>query len=205
MAHRHSITVSKTARYFTLGTLSPLTKEVWIVLHGYAQLAEPFLKQFESLANEYRFFVAPEGLNRFYAKGFGGQPAATWMTSEDREAEIADYLNYLESLYKQLDIPSGCKVKLLGFSQGVATASRFLHHTNQPIHEFLICSGEIAQELTNPILPKWLNTKTTYFTGNRDPFITPEKQVAVFELMKNLNAKVVLFDGAHEVKPNLLV
>ena len=38
MRPRH-LTVSRTARYFTLGPDGAPVRELWIVLHGYAQLA----------------------------------------------------------------------------------------------------------------------------------------------------------------------
>lgn len=204
MECRH-IQTTKTARYFTLGELNENTREVWIVLHGYAQLASDFIRQFEALENPSRFIVAPEGLNRFYAKGFGGKPVATWMTSEDREQEISDYVNYLETLFASLNLREQVKVVVLGFSQGVATASRFIHHTKKPVSAFVIYSGELAAELTNPVPDTIRSLSITYITGKNDPFITPEKHAAVYELMHRLNARIIEFDGGHEVKSEVLL
>lgn len=190
----------KTARYFTLGTLNAQTTEVWIVLHGYAQLAADFLQNFRCIESSSRFIVAPEGLNRFYARGFGGKPAATWMTSEAREQEIADYIQYLDHLYLTLKVQStGRKFFLLGFSQGVATATRWLHHTKQPVDELIICSGEIAAELQEPLSPKLLSVPVTYITGTADTLISSEKQQAVFALMEKMGARIIHFDGTHEI------
>lgn len=205
MAVSNHIQVTKTARYVTLGELTEYTKEVWLVLHGYAQLAADFIQDFEVLNDGTRFIVAPEGLNKFYARGFGGKPVATWMTSEDREAEIADYINYLNTLYQSLQIPVSCKVVVFGFSQGVATASRFIHQHQSRVDEFIIYSGEIAAELVNPISTQIQSKKITYVTGNNDPFITPEKHRNVYALMYQLNAKIIEFDGGHEVKREVLL
>jgi predicted esterase len=195
-----TILTQKTARYFTLGELSDETKEVWIVLHGYAQLASEFLENFRFLESPSRFIIAPEGLNRFYAKGFGGKPAATWMTSEAREDEIADYLLYLDTLYTELNLYATARnFFLLGFSQGVATATRWLHHTSHPIDQLIVCSGEIARELQDPVSPKLLSVPVTYITGKQDRLISPEKHEAVFTLMEKLNARVIRFDGGHEI------
>lgn len=204
MIQQH-IQVTKTARYYTLGQLNEYTQEVWLVMHGYAQLAAEFIQDFEVLNDGTRFIVAPEGLNKFYARGFGGKPVAAWMTSEDREAEIADYINYLTVLYQSLNIPPHVKVVVLGFSQGVATASRFIHHTNQKIDAFVIYAGEIAAELANPISDQIKSKPITYITGTNDPFITPEKHQRVYELMQELNATVVEFDGGHEIKKEVLL
>lgn len=205
MAKSNHITITKSARYFTLGEWNDATKEVWFVLHGYAQLASDFIADFEVLNNGTRFIVAPEGLNRFYAKGFGGKPAASWMTSEDREHEINDYLAYLDALYASLNIPANIKVVVFGFSQGVTTASRFIHHTLYKTDEFIAYAGEIAKELTEPISAKIKVIKTTYITGNNDPFITPEKQERVYALMHQLSAKMIEFEGGHEVKKEVLL
>lgn len=205
MAAEHHLETTRTARYFTLGELNSSTKEVWLVLHGYAQLATDFISQFETLDNGTRFFVAPEGLNRFYAKGFGGKPAASWMTSEDRLNEIKDYVSFLDRLYKELSLENtSAKIVLLGFSQGVATASRWLHHTRFAVHHFMICSGEIGAELRDPVSPKLLSTPVTYFTGSNDPFMTPEKQDAVTVFMQSINASIIPFEGVHEVRTELL-
>ena len=47
MPTKNHIQVTKTARYFTLGELNEKTLEVWFVLHGYAQLASDFIKDFD--------------------------------------------------------------------------------------------------------------------------------------------------------------
>jgi predicted esterase len=199
------IPTTKTARYFTLGELSPDTKEIWIVLHGYAQLASDFIIPFQAITNAERFIIAPEALNKFYAKGFGGKPAATWMTSEMRAEEIEDYIHYLNVLCASLGIAKHpAKIVLLGFSQGVATASRWLHQTTLPVNRFILYAGEIASELQNPLSPTLLNTSLVYATGINDRLISPEKLASVKNLMAGLNATSIEFDGAHEVLPDVL-
>lgn len=201
----HHLETSRTARYFTLGSIGETTREVWFLFHGYAQTADDLLKHFAGLENEYRCFVAPEGLNHFYAKGFGGKPVATWMTSLDRENEIKDYLNYLENLAQQI-IPVGYSgtVHALGFSQGVATATRWIHATNRKVNELILYAGEVAAELRSPVSPKLLQTKNTYVTGTKDSLIKPEHKLEVLELMHTLNARIVEFDGGHAVLPEVV-
>lgn len=206
----HHLQVRRTARYYTLGNISESTEEIWIVIHGYAQLARTFLSHFTFLEQDSRFVVAPEGLNRFYARGFGSNPGnrlaqpavvATWMTSEDRESEIADYTAYLEQLMQTL-VPKNYagKIILLGFSQGVATATRWLHSTNLKVHHLIIYAGEIALELRDPLSEKLLTVPATYITGTRDPLLKPEQKSTVMELMQQLHARVIEFEGGHEIK-----
>ena len=54
------IAVQKTARYYIDGQLSDKTKSVWIVCHGYAQLAKYFIKPFKSIVDEETVVIAPE-------------------------------------------------------------------------------------------------------------------------------------------------
>jgi hypothetical protein len=44
---KHFLTVANTARYFTKGNLDKNTENIWIIIHGYAQTADTFLKSFE--------------------------------------------------------------------------------------------------------------------------------------------------------------
>lgn len=118
----HHVKVSRTARYFTIGECSEKTRNVWIVCHGYGQLASYFIRNFESLTTQGdTLIVAPEALSRFYLAGTGGRVGATWMTREDRLHEITDYLDYLDTLLLTISqpLPADVKVFVLGFSQGV--------------------------------------------------------------------------------------
>ena len=130
-AVEHHLAVTKTARYWTLGDTTSPGGDAWFVLHGYKQLARRFLKRFNSIANGPRIIVAPEALSRFYVSPEPGRHGpestvgATWMTREDRQNEIHDYVKYLDRLAESLGT-GGRSLTVLGFSQGVATAARWV-------------------------------------------------------------------------------
>ena len=90
----HHLTVKRTARFCTLGDSTEAAGDIWIVCHGFAQLARTFLEEFTPIARPGRLIVAGEALNRFYLNREGGRAGAsarigaTWMTREDRLAEI---------------------------------------------------------------------------------------------------------------------
>jgi hypothetical protein len=90
----HELAVPRTARVATLGGRN--ADEVWLVLHGYGQLASQFLHSFLPAARPGRLIVAPEALSRFYTTRKPDRVGATWMTREARDAEIQDYLGYLD-------------------------------------------------------------------------------------------------------------
>src|ERR671913_1620 len=94
----HALVVPRTARYYTLGPTHGFPRELWIVCHGYGQLASRFVSQFAALDDGTRLIVAPEALSRFYLDPIpkrrneaSPRVGASWMTREDRESEIADY------------------------------------------------------------------------------------------------------------------
>ncbi len=123
--------VPRQARVALLGSLEAEPGELWIVLHGYRQLARRFLRPFTGIAGSGRRVVAPEGHSRFYLEGApgphrSGDPVgASWMTREDRETEISDYVAYLDRVWRRFG-GAGVPLTVLGFSQGVHTAARWI-------------------------------------------------------------------------------
>lgn len=131
----------KTARYFQLGEFTAETKHVWLVCHGYGQLASYFLKKFACIAASDTVIIAPEGLHRFYVDGTGGRVGASWMTKEDRLDDIRDYIYFLD----ELDVTIMAELRgkpvnyhVLGFSQGGATAARWLATSKLPVSTLIL-------------------------------------------------------------------
>lgn len=197
---KHYLRVSKTARYFTKGNLTDSTQYIWIVIHGYAQTAEAFLSSFESLGDEH-FVIAPEGLNKFYSRGFSGSPVASWMTSLEREHEITDYIQYLNTLAESLNLASFTNAKqiVLGFSQGVSTQTRFINQSNYPIDYSVMIAGEIGKEFQETLPQKLAELKSLYLVGDQEQIIKPEKIEAHKLLFKEANCVFKTFEGKHEV------
>ena len=98
---KNQITFDYDATYYKTGSVNESTKSVWILFHGYAQLAEDFAQDFLDLASKATVFIFPQGLSKFYLKGTGKEIGASWMTSHEREQAITHYLRYLDGIYKQ--------------------------------------------------------------------------------------------------------
>ena len=133
------LVVRKTARTYRLGEPGPATREVWIACHGYGQLAARFIRSFQSIAGESRVVVAPEALHRFYLDP-PDRPAeqrrvgATWMTRDDRDRDIADYVAYLDDVCAEVrGAAPSASITALGFSQGAATVSRWAVASDLPL------------------------------------------------------------------------
>ncbi len=180
MSDQHHIQVSRTARYFTLGTPGPETRDVWFCCHGYGQLASDFVQEFECIAAPERLVVVPEALSRFYVPegpGFHAADAkigATWMTREDRDAEISDYVRYLDALYDDVFSKtdrSSAHVTVLGFSQGGATVNRWLMQGKARAERLIMWGSLLASDIDLGAAAKLFQTldlKIVY--GERDQF-----------------------------------
>ena len=200
MAVPHYITTSKTARVFTHGTLSDKTKLIWIVAHGYGFLAEFFIKKFEELDPEEHFVIVPEALNRFYLKDMSGRAGASWMTSEDRENEIKDYILYLDNVYKTLILQTKAKIVALGFSQGAATVTRWALQTRNSLDRIVFWGGTIPNDCFSEI-SKLNELYPCLLVGDEDEFITKERIEDVLKSFNNagLTFSHIFYKGGHAI------
>src|SRR4051812_41555257 len=118
--------VEKTARVVTNDADPKKIRSVWLIAHGYGHLANYFINKFSELNSTDNLVIVPEGLHRYYLNGHSGKVGASWMTKEEREKDIEDYVNYLDKVYETYISPLEDKiiVNALGFSQGGATICR---------------------------------------------------------------------------------
>lgn len=204
----HHIPTTRTARYFTLGTLEDRGGQVWFVLHGYGQLATRFLKSFEPLDDGSRIIVAPEGLSRFYVDGVAPphqKVGASWMTREDRLTEIEDYVRYLDAVFADVFHRverRGRRVCVLGFSQGTATACRWLALGSARADRLILWAGEVPPDLDLATARGRLaELDLTFVLGGRDEYITPKVVSREEERLRRADIpyRIVTFEGGHEI------
>ncbi len=174
MPRHHSLLITKTANYYTLGTGGPATKRLWLATHGYGQAAERFIKKFSGLAGEEDFVVAPEGLSRFYWGGLDGEVVASWMTRGGRLAEIADYCDYLSKLLALIrnDLPDDVQLILFGFSQGCATQMRWIQAHEIICNALILWAGTLPEDIDyNNVRDQLNKALLIQLRGNKDPLI----------------------------------
>jgi predicted esterase len=211
--NKHFLKTSRRARYFTLGEFTDNTDEIWIVLHGYGQLAEYFIRNFDVLDDGKKVIIAPEALNRFYLSGTSGRVGATWMTKEERGMEIEDYLEYLDNVIQELKLSksslSDIRINILGFSQGAVTAYRWALHTKQfKINKLILWAGIFPPDMDTDFAvqsEKLKNTDTYIVYGDEDPYLKEEhlKLLDDFKKIKN-EVKVLTFSGKHQIDKKIL-
>jgi len=198
------------AHYYQLSPLTSETRQVWFVLHGYGQLARYFIKKFDALKERNICVIAPEGLSRFYLEPVesraitgNNRVGATWMTSENRLTDIENYLHYLDALHAKVmdDFPQ-VPVTLLGFSQGVATASRWAIHNPHLFSRLILWAGNFPPDMDFTRGKEIFSTKeVTLVYGTQDPYINDQRLAEITELTQKLGIKppIITFDGGHEI------
>lgn len=210
MTAEHHLTVPRTARYYTMGNADGSVDELWIVCHGYAQLAAPFLEAFAPIATAARLIVAPEALSRFYvdrtSMSMDPPPrvGATWMTREDREHEIADQVTYLDALHDHVRSPlrGGVRLRVLGFSQGVATVTRWLARGRSRADEVILWAGSFPPDLDARLFAERLGAAPVVIVaGNADELVSRRTLEAQRPLLLDagIAARLVTFDGRHRL------
>lgn len=208
MSARH-IQVTRTARYYTLGGWGDAVDDVWFALHGYRQAARRFARRFTILDAPERLVVVPEALSRFYVDRSPGRHGpehrvgASWMTREDRDNEIGDYVAYLDSLADEVaNAPAARRRVVLGFSQGAHTASRWVVLGRADAQELVLWGAGLATDLSPDALAVGLDgVHVTFVRGASDRFRDTREEAAQEALLEKLGVPftVIIFPGGHEI------
>ena len=208
---KKTLQIEKKARYFLLGNPGNDTSIVWVVLHGYGMLSEFFIQKFKKLENKNTLILAPEALNRFYIDTNYGRVGASWMTKDERQDDIKENIKYLNSLMDQIIKEIGhnrFKINVLGFSQGGATACRWLFKSGLKFENLIMWAGDIPKDtLTEENRLKWSDMNTHLVMGKKDELINEEMKAKFLKLVTDykLDYKLTLYDGDHRVYPDVLM
>ncbi len=213
----HTLAVYRTARYVLLGDPAGPIEEVWMVCHGYGQLASYFLRHFRAIEAPHRLIVAPEGLSRFYvddASGSHQRVGASWMTREDRTAEIDEYVRFLDTVYTDVLTRTGrvrARLTAFGFSQGGATVTRWLARSPMlgcpPADRLVLWGSTLPHDLDLAAEDRWLHeTPLTLVVGNQDAYATPERMAEQEARLREAGIahKTIRFDGEHRLDAEVL-
>ena len=203
----HHIDIQVKASYYTLNNLTEETERVWVVFHGYGQLAAFFIKKFEGLDPKNNFIIAPQGLSKYYLEGVYGRVGASWMTKEDRLTEIANQYAYIDQVLSQYNL-AGKELIYFGFSQGTATMGRYAAHAQTSFSKMIIWAGTFPPD-THPDDWNYLNGSEGihYYTSKEDIYFKEEMIDQQNETVKKalgVTPELHWYDGGHKVIPELL-
>tara|TARA_R100001369_G_scaffold87479_2_gene123070 strand:- start:20417 stop:21055 length:639 start_codon:yes stop_codon:yes gene_type:complete len=196
-----------TNTYMTLNERTSKTKNVWVVFHGIGYLSKYFLKYFKGLYPEENYLIAPQAASKYYLNGKYTHVGASWFTKDNTQQEVENAMNYLEEVYKAEDLESTTNLIILGYSQGVSVATRWVSKKKIECSHLILCSGGLPKEL-NPEDFKHLKTsKISMLYGNEDPFMDKERlhneKLRLKEIFPE-NLTIIPFNGVHEMKPSII-
>lgn len=207
MASEFHFSTQKTSRYYVHGEIKN-GRHLLIALHGYGHLAEFFIRKFNGINTDKYVVICPEGLHRFYLKGTNGRVGASWMTKIDRENDIKDYIHQLDTLLEQLKNQAEfAGISLLGFSQGGATASRWLAYGKHSFDRFILWATVFPPDMEKEYCEKFNNSKNYFVFGTKDEYYTIETIREHFKELKSMNIQfeMLTFDGNHTIHEETLL
>lgn len=201
-------TVEYTAQntYSTLNELTNETTTIWLVFHGLGYLSRYFIREFEFLNKKENYVIAPQAPSKYYQGSNFKRVGACWLTKENTVFETLNVLNYTKKIYdyeispKLLERPD-LRFNILGFSQGVSIAMRFLAHKKIDCNKLIAHSGGIPNELESNQFEHFTG-KFHFIYGVEDEYIDDAR--IEFELKKCVsllyhNFGVHRFDGGHKI------
>jgi len=192
--------------YSTLNTLTAHTKNVWFVCHGMGYLSRYFLKYFENLEPTENYIIAPQAQSKYYIPPKFQFVGASWLTKENTVKETENVMRYFDAVFEAEDLPKDKNLIVMGYSQGVSVAMRYLAKRKLQCEQLILHSGGIPKELTAEDF-KFLKAKVYLIYGTNDEYLNDdrmqEERNRAFELFGN-TVNIIPFEGKHEVNVDLI-
>lgn len=203
-----SVSYTSSNTYETLNTLTSDTETVWLVFHGIGYLSKFFLRHFDELPQKENYIIAPQAPSKYYLNGAYKHVGASWLTRVNTEQEIKNLINYIDAVLAAEKIPDKVRIAVLGFSQGVSIALRYLAKSKLSCEKIILYAGGIPHELKKSDfnhLKK--DSKIISIIGDKDPYNSPERLTKEEYKLKELfgnKVKQITFDGGHKVKKEVI-
>jgi predicted esterase len=177
---------------------SPAARGVLVGFHGYMEDAETQMGRLEAIpaASDWTL-MSIQGLHRIY-RGRSTEVVASWMTRQDRDAAIADNIEYVTAALDVVPHDASTKIVYAGFSQGAAMAFRSAVRGRHSAAGVIGVGADVPPELLAD--PDATFPPVLLVRGLRDEWLTPE------QFRRDLNAlaarsrrvRASEFDGGHE-------
>ena len=201
------ITYKSRNSYSTLNKLTKTTKNVWFVCHGMGYLSRYFLRYFKQLPPEDHYIIAPQAPSKFYI-----QPkmhvGANWLTRDATNLGMKNVINYFDAVFEAEAIPKDINFIVLGYSQGVSVAMRYLAKRQLPCDQLVLHSGGIPKELTAKDFEYFSQqSKVTLIYGTKDEYLDEERikeETLRASGFFGHRLEVIPFEGTHVVNVDLI-
>ncbi len=209
MSIQKEASYNTTNTYSTLNTISEKTKNIWIVFHGMGYLSKYFIKYFSELNVDENYIIAPQAPSKYYQDKNFKHVGASWLTRENTISETQNILNYIDAVIEKEISGIVPNLIVLGYSQGVSIATRWVANRKIQCDTLILHSGGIPSEL-QPTDFEFLKptSKVIYLYGDKDQYITEAKKTEE-SLKSNKLFKerliIEVFEGIHEVNKEFIL
>ncbi|WP_047546721.1 alpha/beta hydrolase [Psychroserpens sp. Hel_I_66] len=200
------ISYKTTNSYSTLNTLTKNTQNVWFVCHGLGYLSRYFLKYFKGLNPDENYIIAPQAPSKYYISPGFKHVGASWLTRENTKLETKNIMAYYDSIFDEEEISEEKNLIVLGYSQGVSVAMRYVAKRQLNCSQLVLHSGGIPKELEKEDF-KFFTGKVKLIYGTNDEYLNEERIVQEHGKAMALFGKqleIISFDGVHEVNVKLI-
>ncbi len=209
MIRHNKIITNQTGQYYCYGNVGTSIHTHWMAFHGYGQQAKRLTSKFEIFKETGHLVVAPEGLHRFYWEGVYGDVVASWMTKENRQDDIADYVSFIDKVDEATGFSRKNNVHKIafGFSQGCSTLWRWILNSHPDIDCIVLWAGWLPEDMLFKQHLEYLQSRKIYFIyGDEDKYLTSERLDVLFQRFDDalLNIEKIVFEGGHRVDRDIL-
>ena len=201
------VSYTTTNSYSTRNKLTSATKNVWFCCHGLGFLSRYFIQYFNGLDADENYIIAPQAPSKYYQKSDFKHVGASWLTREETQQETENVLNYLDAVFASEEIPEDKRLILLGYSQGVSVAMRWLASRKLNVDTLVIHSGGIPKELSPQDFEFLTTTQVELWYGTEDEYLTEKRINEETRRAKEMFGealKIVPFEGKHIVNRELI-
>ena len=201
------VSYTTTNSYSTRNKLSSATKNVWFCCHGLGFLSRYFIQYLNGLDADENYIIAPQAPSKYYQKSDFKHVGASWLTREETQQETENVLNYLDAVFASEEIPEDKRLILLGYSQGVSVAMRWLASRKLNVDTLVIHSGGIPKELSPQDFDFLTTTQVELWYGTEDEYLTEKRIYEETRRAKEMFGealKIVPFEGKHVVNRALI-
>ncbi len=207
MSSEKQVSYQTTNTYSVLNKFTKNTKTVWLACHGIGYLSRYFLRNFNHLNPEENYVIAPQAPSKYYLNGKYRHVGASWLTREETKTETENILNYLDKVYKIENLQNAPRLIILGYSQGVSVATRWVAKRKISCEQLIMHSGKVPSELKREDFAFLKETGFIFIYGNKDEYLNTDTIKTEKQHLRDLfpeNLQIKSFEGGHEVNTSII-
>jgi len=202
------ISYTSTNSYSTLNSLTHKTKTVWFVCHGMGYLSRYFINYFKELNPEENYIISPQAQSKYYIAPKFKHVGGSWLTKENTIKETENVMQYFDAVLKAEQLPKDINFIVLGYSQGVSVAMRYVVKRQLNCNQLVLMSGGIPNELVSKDFDFLKGkTKVLLIYGTQDEYMNEKRMVyekqRIHELF-GIKVDIIPFEGKHEVNTAII-